>query len=233
MITNLILLPSAGAGAAFASLTPGGTLLIEEPPQLAAAAAVAAALTSLPGDFPVLGDLLITNVTAPPTPSTGQSRLYVDSSLKQLALINDTGAINYLAPVTMASLPADAVASAFEFVLDGAGLSLVVNQLSPYFIAPTAATITGVTLLADQSGSITVDIWKCSYANFNPGTHPVVADSITASDVPAIASTYKYTDASLTGWTTAINANDVLVCNVKVAAVNITRVTVALQVKKT
>ena len=48
---------------------------------------------------------------------------------------------------------------------------------------PFACTITGVTTLADQTGSAVVDIWKDSYANYPP----TIADVITASAPPTIS----------------------------------------------
>jgi hypothetical protein len=75
---------------------------------------------------------------------------------------------------------------------------------------PFACTITSVTVGLDQTGSVVVDIWKDSYANYPP----VVGDSITASAKPTISSAVKYTDATLTGWTTSISAGDWLFFNI-------------------
>jgi hypothetical protein len=96
---------------------------------------------------------------------------------------------------------------------------------------PFACTINRVTLLADQSGSIVVDIWMCTYSAFAPPTHPAVGDSITASDVPTISSAEKYQDSTLTGWTTSIAAGNVLAYNVT-SATTITRVTCSLEVTR-
>lgn len=238
MIVTLTTLPTAGGAAAFANVTPAGVTLLEELPVVSTGPAVVqtgAAFTVLPNDFPMAGDLLVTNSVAPTAPALGLSRIYVDNALKALSCINDAGQIFNLTgpPWPLSSLPVDSVTSALEFVIDGGGSALLINTLSPYLIVPTSCTLTGVKLLADVSGSITVDVWTCTYANFNPGTHPVVADSITASAVPAIASTYKYSDTTLTGWTTTIPAGNIIVCNVKVAATSITRVTVALTLLKT
>jgi len=130
------------------------------------------------------------------------------------------------------ALPASVTLANVEFICSNGGSPLIVG-LQGYLQVGFSCTIQSVTLLANTSGSVTIDIWKCSYANFNPGTHPVAGDSICASDVPAIASTYKYTDSTLTGWTTSISAGDILAFNVKVAATNIAQVTVSLKVQKT
>lgn len=117
--------------------------------------------------------------------------------------------------------------SGIEFVIDGGG-SAITTGVKGYIEVPFDCTINRVTLLADQSGSIVVDIWKDVYANYPPTD----ADSITASAVPTITSDTDSQDATLTGWTTAVTAGDILGYNVD-SATTITRVTVSLQVTKT
>ena len=119
--------------------------------------------------------------------------------------------------------------SDIEFIIDGAGAAIGTG-VKGYLVVDVAMTINQVTLLGDQSGSITIDIWLCTYAQFDAGaTHPVVGDSITSGAVPAISSATKYQDSTLTGWNTSIPAGSVLAFNVKVAAASITRVTLALK----
>jgi hypothetical protein len=157
--------------------------------------------------------------------------------------IGANGVVSYATPAapnfsalsgtaSMAQLPANAIVAAIEFVLDGGGAALTTG-VKGYLEVPFNCTITRATLLGDQSGSVTIDIWRTTYALFNPGTHPVVGDSLTAAAVPAIASGVKYQDSGLTGWTKTLSAGDVLAFNVKVAATAITRVTCSLLVTKT
>jgi hypothetical protein len=113
------------------------------------------------------------------------------------------------------------------FIIDGGGSAITTGQKGHLEI-PFACTITQVTMLADQSGSIVVDIWKDTYANFPPTD----ADSITASAPPTISSAQKSQDATLTDWTTAIAAGDILAFNVD-SCTTITRVTISLKVTKT
>jgi len=113
------------------------------------------------------------------------------------------------------------------FVIDGGG-STITTGVKGYLEIPFACTITQVTMLADQSGSIVVDVWKDTYANYPP----VDADSITASAVPTISSAVKSQDATLTGWTTSIAAGDILGFNVD-SATTVQRVTISLRVTKT
>jgi hypothetical protein len=94
---------------------------------------------------------------------------------------------------------------------------------------PFNCTITQSTLLADQSGSVVVDIYKCSYSDFAPPTHPASGDKITASAPPTITSAEKSQDTTLTGWTVSLSAGDILGYDVK-SATSITRVVSSLKV---
>ena len=85
------------------------------------------------------------------------------------------------------------------------------------------------TMLPDQSGSIVIDIWKCTYSDYDAfTTHPVDGDSITASAPPTISSSTKSQDSTLSGWTTAIAAGDILAFNVD-SVTTITFCTLALK----
>lgn len=112
------------------------------------------------------------------------------------------------------------------FIIDGGGSAITTGEKGHLEI-PFACTITQVTALADQSGSIVVDIWKDTYANFPPTN----ADSITAAAPPTITTAQKSQDSTLTGWTTAIAAGDILAFNVD-SITTITRVTISLKVEK-
>jgi hypothetical protein len=124
------------------------------------------------------------------------------------------------------SLPATPNVATLALVIEGGGAAIATGIKGDIEI-PFACTINQVTLMADQSGSIVVDIWKDTYANYPP----TGADSITASAKPTIASATKSQDATLTGWTTAIAAGDTLRFNVDSASA-IQRCTVALKVTK-
>jgi hypothetical protein len=114
-----------------------------------------------------------------------------------------------------------------NFIIDGGGSAITTGVQGDLHI-DFDCEITQVTMLADQSGSIVVDIWKDSYANF-PATD---ADSITASAVPTITTAVKSQDATLTGWTKTITAGDHLRFNVD-SITTCQRVTVAIRVKRT
>ena len=113
-----------------------------------------------------------------------------------------------------------------NFLIDGGGSAIVAGIFGDIQI-PSAYTITEVNVFGDQVGSIVIDIWKDTYANFPP----TVADTITASAKPTLSSVIKSTDSTLTGWTTAIAAGDILRINVD-SATTVTRVTLSLKVAR-
>lgn len=113
------------------------------------------------------------------------------------------------------------------FVVDGGGTAVTAG-LKSFVRVPQACTITKWTLMADVSGSIVVDIWKDTFANFPP----TVADTITGSAKPTLSAAQSGDSTTLTGWTTSIAAGDVLAFNVD-SATTVTRVTLEIEVTNT
>ena len=116
------------------------------------------------------------------------------------------------------------------------GGSVISTGLKGYLPIDFSGTILQATLLADQTGSAVVDIWKCTYAQFDAGaTHPVDGDSIcdngSATTPPTLSSAAKLKDNTLTNWTTSISAGDILAFNVD-SATTITHLTLALKVQR-
>jgi hypothetical protein len=109
--------------------------------------------------------------------------------------------------------------------IDGGGSAITTGAKKVYLRVPWNCTITGWTILLDQSGSIVIDVWKDTYANFPP----TVADTITASAKPTVTTATKATSTTLTGWTTALAAGDVLEFNVD-SITTATRATIYLHV---
>ena len=89
---------------------------------------------------------------------------------------------------------------------------------------PFSCDITSVEVTADATGSLVVDLWKDTYANFPPDN----ADSITASAPPTLSSAQKSQDTTLTGWATQISAGDYITANVD-SATTVTNAVVAIQ----
>jgi hypothetical protein len=126
----------------------------------------------------------------------------------------------------MADFILDTSKTAIEFVIDGGGAVIEIGIKGDLQV-PFACTITSAVLIADQTGSIVVDIWKDTLANFPP----TVADSITASTPPTITSDTDSEDTTLTGWTTAIALGDILRFNVD-SITDIARCTLILNVTR-
>jgi hypothetical protein len=81
--------------------------------------------------------------------------------------------------------------------------------------------------LADVSGSITIDVWKGTQANFPP----TVTDSIAGSEKPTLSSQTNSSDANLTTWSISVAAGDVVAFNVD-SVTNIHKVTLTIGVIK-
>lgn len=95
-----------------------------------------------------------------------------------------------------------------------------------YVNCPMAGTIQGVRVVTSGGpGSCVLDIWKAAFGSFPP----LVANSITASAKPTISAGITYNDVTLTGWTTAITAGDVLAFTI-VSTSSFTQIEVVLQV---
>lgn len=116
--------------------------------------------------------------------------------------------------------------SVINFVIEGDGAVIRTGTNGDIEI-PFDCEITGVTLLANQSGSIVVDIWKDEFSNYPPTN----ADSITASTPPTLAASDHYRDTTLTDWLVDVSAGDTLRFNVDSVS-SITRLTISLKLKK-
>lgn len=128
--------------------------------------------------------------------------------------------------VTNAKLADEAKTVALEFIIDG-GTTAITTGVKGYFEVPFACEITAARLMADQTGSIVIDVWVDTYANAPPDN----TDSITASAPPTLSSAQKSQDTTLTGWTTSIAAGDWVGINVD-SATTVTKVTLSLTVVK-
>ena len=118
-----------------------------------------------------------------------------------------------------------------EFVIDGGGSVLQTGQFVTLML-DFAGTITQSTLLADQSGSVVVDIYSTTFSSYAPPTHPASGDTITGSAPPTISSAEKAQDATLTGWTKPFTAGTILQAIVTGSPTSIRKVTLALKVTR-
>ena len=113
--------------------------------------------------------------------------------------------------------------ASFGVNIDGGG-SVISTGIVADVIIPYDMVITSWTMVADQVGSIVIDIWKDTYDNYPS----VVGDSITGSAKPTITSAIKGQTSSLTGWTTTVSAGDIARFNVDSVS-TITRINLLVQ----
>ena len=113
-----------------------------------------------------------------------------------------------------------------SLIFDGGG-SAIVAPITRYLYMPFAATIVGWALMADVSGSISIDVWKEPISGFPP----LVGNSITGGSPMALSA--QASAVALTvpaAWTTdEIDAGDCLAFNV-VSASTVKTVTAQLVV---
>ena len=109
--------------------------------------------------------------------------------------------------------------SAIEFVMDGGGVPIQ-SGYRGIIEVPFACVITRYTLLADVVGNLQMDLRRAPYAGFPP----VAGNSLVAADPPQLVAQQANQDSALTGWTTLLNAGDLLayyVLPVPVPTVNV------------
>jgi hypothetical protein len=115
------------------------------------------------------------------------------------------------------------IARSFGITIDGGG-SVISTGVQGDVIIPYSMTISSWTLIADQVGSIVIDVWKDTYASY-PATQ---SDSITGSDKPTLSSVIKNQNSTLTEWTTTVNSGDIIRFNVDSVS-TITKATLVVQ----
>lgn len=94
---------------------------------------------------------------------------------------------------------------------------------------PFPCNIVGLTMLADTTAGIEVDIWRSTAIGTYP---PSAANSITGSCVPTLSGSQTLQNNTLSGWTTFLNAGDVLVFNAITGSTGVTKLSMALQVTR-
>lgn len=114
-----------------------------------------------------------------------------------------------------------------NLTIDGSGGNIVPGD-GGCVTMPYSGTITGWAIQADVSGSIVIDVWKDTYANYPP----TVADSIAGSEKPTLSSQIKNQDLTLTTWTTAVSEGDIIKFNVDSSS-TVNKVYLTIYINKT
>jgi hypothetical protein len=154
-----------------------------------------------------------------PTVDITESNITLSNLAGTLAVTHGgTGAVTAAAARAALGLSA----AALEVTFDGAGSALTTGIKMDVEV-PFACTVTAWRLLADQTGSIVIDVWKDTYANYPP----TVLDTITGSEKPTLSAASKNQDTSLTTWTVALSKGDLLRFNID-SITTVTRATLVL-----
>lgn len=153
-------------------------------------------------------------------------RLAVERALDQLRNQGVETVAEAAAQAAVDTLGESTLIGTIGVTFDGGG-SVITAGAECDLRVPYRATITKVTMLADQAGSIVIDVWKDRYTNFPPTD----ADSITGASPPTISGDDQSETVNLSGWTTVVTDLDCLRFHVDSASA-ITRCVLMLTVEK-
>lgn len=115
----------------------------------------------------------------------------------------------------------------FGIVVDGSG-SVITSGNKGYLTLPYSGTIISWRMMADTTGSTSVDVWKTNFAGFPPTS----GDSITGGNYPNLTSQQINDSSSLSGWTTTFSSGDIIAFNV-LSASTVTRINLTINLTKT
>jgi hypothetical protein len=164
-------------------------------------AALNSTVVGMQGDVSVLQG----NVTAI---ASNVSTILSQMSALNSTVIANTNAISSLNSTVLSNSGNITELKNFAFVIcaNNGTSALSPGLISFYQPVPFDCNITGWILIADQSGSIVIDVWADTYAHFPP----TVADTIAGSEKPILSAIRINEDLSLGTWTTSLSAGDIL-----------------------
>lgn len=117
---------------------------------------------------------------------------------------------------------------AIGITLTGSG-AVISTGIKGDIYVPYTCTITACTMLADQTGSIVIDIWKDVLGSYPPNVSDTIINTGAGGTKPTISGATNSQDNTLAHWTTSITAGDTLRFNVD-STTSITRLTLVLTV---
>lgn len=120
---------------------------------------------------------------------------------------------------------ASVITRVIGITVDGNG-GVISTGVKGYIKIPFACTINSWSIVSNASGSVVVDVWKAANAI------PTVANTITAAAKPSLTSQQINSSSTLTGWATAVSANDVIGFNID-SATTVSRITIEIIVTLT
>jgi hypothetical protein len=136
---------------------------------------------------------------------------------------NGTSGINGATGATGSSGPTE---GSIGITIDGSGSAITTGNKG-FISIPFNGTITGWALIADQTGSVVIDVWKTDFA----GSPPTISNTIAGTEKPTLSSAQKAQDLSLSTWSTSVSAGDVIGFYVDSAS-TITRVNLDIKITK-
>jgi hypothetical protein len=174
-------------------------------------------------------DLTATQLTAELNVVVGDSGAGGTKGLVPAPSAGDAAAGKFLkADGTFAVPSGSSVSRLIGITVDG-GTDDLTTGVKGFIQVPFSGTIASWTLISTDpsvlSGSIVMDLWNDTYANYPP----TVLDTITAAAKPTISAATKATSSTLTGWTTSVTAGDVIGFNIDSVS-GLKRVTLVLKV---
>jgi hypothetical protein len=169
----------------------------------------------------------ITQVTQNSTFVTNVTNLVNANTNAKKGVAGELASLGSDGYLTDAQMAPNLLAAAAAFLIDGGG-AVITAGIKGDLLIPFTGVITGWKLLADVSGSIVVDLWKDTYANYPP----TIADTITASAKPTLSSAAKNQATSVGTWTTAVTAGDIIRINVEATPSTVTKVTLVLLITR-
>jgi len=92
----------------------------------------------------------------------------------------------------------------FGMTVDGGGALLTSGNIG-YITMPYSGTITGWQVIGDIVGTCVFDVWKTA-----AGIIPTMSNSIVGTEKPNLTAQQINSDLSLTTWTTAVSAGDIV-----------------------
>lgn len=141
------------------------------------------------------------------TPDVGDYGIFWEGTGSGSTKVSENGVEKSVATLgTSGNMP-----TGMTFAIDGAGAEITTG-LKTCAVAKEKMTLTGWTLIADQNGAIKIDVWKDTYANYQPTN----TDSMCNGHEPEIAaSSNKAQDTDISDWTTVtVLAGDIVCVNV-------------------
>jgi hypothetical protein len=135
-----------------------------------------------------------------------------------------TGSLTVTGNANITNLKGNAGSGSFGITIDGGGSGFTTG-LKGFTRIPYTGSITGWTMISDQSGSCVIDVWKANNAI------PTVANSIAGTEKPTLTNQQLVSDTNLTTWTSSLSVGDIVAFNVDSIS-TVTRVNLIIHTSK-